>query len=62
MHVALQIRTWLLEYIARNNDALETLVNEHHVELSRKLPDDVITKASCPIQRGDGRIGLIPTH
>ncbi len=30
----------LAEYIARNNDALETLVNEHHVEL-RRLPVEV---------------------
>ena len=33
----------LAEYIARNNDALETLVNEHNVEL-RKLPAEVIDK------------------
>ncbi len=32
-----------LEYIARNNDALETLVSEHNVEL-RELPADVINK------------------
>ncbi|HID82308.1 MAG TPA: TRAP transporter substrate-binding protein [Chromatiales bacterium] len=31
----------LSEYIARNNDALEKLVNEHQVDV-RKLPDDVI--------------------
>jgi TRAP-type mannitol/chloroaromatic compound transport system substrate-binding protein len=31
----------LAEYMARNNDALEQLVNEHHVDL-RRLPDDVI--------------------
>ena len=31
------------EYIARNNDALETLINEHNVEL-RELPVDVIRK------------------
>lgn len=33
----------LLEYIARNNDALVTLINEHHVEL-RKFPDDVMSE------------------
>ena len=33
----------LTEYIARNNDALETLVNEHNVEL-RELPAEVIKK------------------
>lgn len=32
------------EYTARNNDALETLVNEHGVEL-RRLPDDVLAEA-----------------
>ncbi|MCL7941351.1 TRAP transporter substrate-binding protein [Halomonas sp. ATCH28] len=32
------------EYTARNNDALETLVNEHGVEL-RRLPDDVLAQA-----------------
>jgi TRAP-type mannitol/chloroaromatic compound transport system substrate-binding protein len=32
------------EYTARNNDALETLVNEHDVEL-RRLPDDVLAEA-----------------
>ncbi|CAM3486433.1 TRAP transporter substrate-binding protein [Halomonas lysinitropha] len=32
------------EYTARNNDALETLVNEHGVEL-RRLPDDVLARA-----------------
>ena len=31
----------LAEYIARNNDALETLVNEHNVKL-RELPAEVI--------------------
>ncbi len=31
----------LTEYIARNNDALETLVNKHKVDV-RPLPDDVI--------------------
>ncbi len=31
----------LSEYMARNNDALETLVDEHHVQV-RRLPDDVI--------------------
>ncbi|HBS27599.1 MAG TPA: hypothetical protein DD827_10860 [Gammaproteobacteria bacterium] len=31
----------LTEYIARNNDALDTLVNKHNVDV-RKLPDDVI--------------------
>ena len=35
-----------LEYIARNNDALETLVNEHNVDV-RKLPDDVISKLAA---------------
>ena len=33
----------LTEYIARNNDALETLVNEHHVDV-RKLPEDVLIR------------------
>ena len=33
----------LAEYIARNNDALETLVNKHNVDV-RKLPDDVIKR------------------
>lgn len=33
----------LTEYIARNNDALDTLVNEHKVEL-RELPAEVIKK------------------
>lgn len=32
------------EYTARNNDALETLVNEHGVEL-RRFPDDVLAEA-----------------
>ncbi|MAX33408.1 MAG: ABC transporter substrate-binding protein [Halomonadaceae bacterium] len=32
------------EYTARNNDALETLINEHDVEL-RRLPDDVLARA-----------------
>ncbi len=32
------------EYTARNNDALETLVNEHNVEL-RRIPDDVLAQA-----------------
>lgn len=32
------------EYTARNNDALETLVNEHDVEL-RRIPDDVLAQA-----------------
>ena len=32
-----------LEYIARNNQALKTLVDQHGVEL-RRLPDDVLTK------------------
>ncbi|WP_043530942.1 TRAP transporter substrate-binding protein [Litchfieldella xinjiangensis] len=32
------------EYTARNNDALETLVNEHGVEL-RRFPDDVLAQA-----------------
>ncbi|WP_168015721.1 TRAP transporter substrate-binding protein [Halomonas salinarum] len=32
------------EYTARNNDALETLVNEHDVQL-RRLPDDVLARA-----------------
>ena len=31
------------EYTARNNQALETLVNDHDVQL-RKLPDDVLKK------------------
>ena len=33
----------MLEYVARNNDALDALVNEHAVEV-RSFPDDVITK------------------
>ncbi|HHH42881.1 MAG TPA: ABC transporter substrate-binding protein [Gammaproteobacteria bacterium] len=33
----------LAEYIARNNQALQTLVNEHGVEL-RKLPDSVLDR------------------
>lgn len=32
----------LVEYVARNNDALETLVNKHGVDV-RRLPDDVLT-------------------
>ena len=31
----------LAEYTARNNQALQTLVNEHQVQL-RKLPDEVL--------------------
>lgn len=33
----------MLEYLARNNDALEVLINEHHVDV-RQYPDDVIEK------------------
>ncbi|MEA3242831.1 MAG: TRAP transporter substrate-binding protein [Pseudomonadota bacterium] len=33
----------LTEYIARNNQALRTLVDEHHVEV-RKLPDSVLDR------------------
>ena len=33
----------MLEYVARNNDALETLVNEHKVDV-RTFPTDVIEK------------------
>ena len=33
----------LAEYTARNNDALETLLNKHNVDL-RKFPDDVLEK------------------
>ena len=33
----------LVEYVARNNDALETLKNEHHVDV-RRLPDDVLAR------------------
>ena len=33
----------MLEYVARNNDALEALVNEHQVEV-RRFPNDVIEK------------------
>jgi len=33
----------LAEYMARNNAALQTLVNEHHVDL-RPFPDDVLKK------------------
>ncbi|MDL4862022.1 ABC transporter substrate-binding protein, partial [Halomonas elongata] len=32
------------EYTARNNDALQTLIDEHDVEL-RRLPDDVLAEA-----------------
>ncbi|XKE45682.1 TRAP transporter substrate-binding protein [Halomonas organivorans] len=34
------------EYTARNNDALQTLVEEHDVEL-RRLPDDVLAQAKA---------------
>lgn len=33
----------LVEYVARNNDALNTLINEHGVDV-RRLPDDVMDK------------------
>ena len=33
----------MLEDVARNNDALKVLVNEHHVEL-REYPQDVVEK------------------
>ena len=33
----------LAEYTARNNEALDTLVNKHHVEL-RKFPDEVLSE------------------
>ena len=33
----------MLEYVARNNDALETLINEHKVDV-REFPADVIEK------------------
>lgn len=33
----------LSEYVARNNQALQTLVNEHHVDV-RRLPDDVLLR------------------
>lgn len=33
----------MLEYVARNNDALETLVSQHHVDV-REFPADVIEK------------------
>ncbi len=33
----------LTEYVARNNQALQTLVNEHHVDV-RKLPDEVLLR------------------
>ena len=33
----------LAEYTARNNDALQTLVNKHHVQV-RRFPDDVLDK------------------
>ena len=33
----------LAEYTARNNDALETLINEHKVDV-RRFPDDVLEK------------------
>jgi TRAP-type mannitol/chloroaromatic compound transport system substrate-binding protein len=32
-----------LEYTAKNNAALDTLVNKHNVDL-RRLPDDVLLK------------------
>ncbi|RMG59672.1 MAG: TRAP transporter substrate-binding protein [Gammaproteobacteria bacterium] len=33
----------LVEYVARNNDALEKLKKEHHVDV-RRLPDDVLAR------------------
>ena len=33
----------LAEYVSRNNDALQTLINEHHVQV-RRFPDDVLEK------------------
>lgn len=33
----------LAEYTARNNDALQTLINKHHVQI-RRFPDDVLGK------------------
>jgi TRAP-type mannitol/chloroaromatic compound transport system substrate-binding protein len=33
----------LVEYVARNNNALVTLVNEHEVDV-RRLPDEVLTR------------------
>jgi TRAP-type mannitol/chloroaromatic compound transport system substrate-binding protein len=33
----------LTEYIARNNQALQTLLNEHHVDM-RPLPDAVLSR------------------
>ena len=33
----------LAEYTARNNDALQTLINKHHVQIKR-FPDDVLSK------------------
>jgi len=33
----------LIEYVARNNDALVTLVNEHEVDV-RRLPDEVLAR------------------
>jgi len=32
-----------MEFTAKNNAALDTLVNKHHVDV-RKLPDDVLEK------------------
>ncbi len=33
----------MLEYVAKNNDALDVLINRHGVEV-RSFPDDVIEK------------------
>jgi len=44
------------EYIARNNDALETLVNEHNVEL-RELPAEVINKLRTLSQEVTSELG-----
>ena len=43
----------MLEYVARNNDALDALVNEHAVEI-RSFPDDVITKLRSLSERVGG--------
>jgi len=40
----------VMEYAARNNEALNTLVNKHKVDL-RKLPDDVLAKTEANFQR-----------
>ncbi|MGI9227406.1 MAG: TRAP transporter substrate-binding protein [Gammaproteobacteria bacterium] len=46
----------LAEYIARNNDALETLVNEHKVDL-RELPAEVIKKLAALSEEVTSELG-----